>query len=130
MNSHTRNDDFLKENLEWVAKATNWARFTATASLGAIHMKNKQEGLSIMTPYMPGGTSVPSVFAQGGAYYGLGLIYANSNDETILSMLVDALNAPSNTRDIIQHGLFLSIGLVAMGTQDLSILIYIKNRFI
>ena len=49
MNSHTLNDKFLKENLEWVAKCTNWARFTATASLGAIHMGNLQDGLSVMT---------------------------------------------------------------------------------
>jgi len=26
-----------RDNLEWLARATNWAKFTATASLGAIH---------------------------------------------------------------------------------------------
>lgn len=26
-----------RENLEWLARATNWAKFTATASLGVIH---------------------------------------------------------------------------------------------
>ena len=43
-NSHTKNDAFLKENIEWCAKATNWARFAATASLGAIHMGNTKSG--------------------------------------------------------------------------------------
>ncbi len=28
---------FYRENLEWLARATNWAKFTATASLGVIH---------------------------------------------------------------------------------------------
>ncbi len=28
---------FCRENLEWLARATNWAKFTATASLGVIH---------------------------------------------------------------------------------------------
>lgn len=27
----------FRENLEWLARATNWAKFTATASLGVIH---------------------------------------------------------------------------------------------
>lgn len=29
-----------RENLEWLARATNWAKFTATASLGVIHKVN------------------------------------------------------------------------------------------
>jgi len=31
---------FYRENLEWLARATNWAKFTATASLGVIHKVN------------------------------------------------------------------------------------------
>ena len=131
MNSHTRNDSFLQDNLEWVSKANNWARFTATASLGAIHMGNKANGLSIIAPYMPGGNGVPSIYTQAGSYYGLGLIFANSNDETILGLLVDALNAPTSTRDVMQHGIYLGIGLVAMGTHNASkLLILITFRFI
>lgn len=118
MNSHTRNDKFLKENLEWVSKATNWARFTATASLGAIHMGNKSKGYDVIKPYMPGGEGVPSIYTQAGSYYGLGLIFQGSNDEVILGVLVDALNAPTSTRDIMQHGIYLGIGLVAMGTHN------------
>ena len=26
-----------RDNLEWLSRATNWAKFTATASLGCIH---------------------------------------------------------------------------------------------
>ena len=28
---------FFRDNLDWLARATNWAKFTATATLGVIH---------------------------------------------------------------------------------------------
>ncbi|PKU29259.1 hypothetical protein llap_20437 [Limosa lapponica baueri] len=37
MHCGTTSDQFLRDNLEWLARATNWAKFTATASLGVIH---------------------------------------------------------------------------------------------
>ena len=37
MHCGTTSDTFLRNNLEWLARATNWAKFTATASLGVIH---------------------------------------------------------------------------------------------
>lgn len=117
-NSHTKNDSFLKENIEWCAKATNWARFTATASLGVIHMGNVDKGMEVMKPYMPGSSAVPSIYAQAGSYYGLGLIYANTNDEKVLNLLLDALTLPSNSREAFQHGIFLAIGLVAMASHN------------
>ena len=115
MNSHTKNDTFLKENLEWVAKATNWARFTTTASLGVIHMGNVSQGRAIMGPYMPGNANFPSIYSQAGSYYGLGLIYAGTNDQDILNTLIEGL---SNSRDVFQHGIFMAIGLVAMASHD------------
>jgi 26S proteasome regulatory subunit N2 len=36
-NAGTTSDTFLRQNLEWLAKATNWTKFTATAGLGVIH---------------------------------------------------------------------------------------------
>ena len=30
-------DAFLRDNLDWLGRFTNWAKFTATASLGLIH---------------------------------------------------------------------------------------------
>lgn len=124
MNSHTKNDSFLKDNIEWIAKASNWGRFTATSSLGVIHMGNINKGLEVMKPYMPGSSGIASVYAQAGSYYGLGLIYANTNDEKILNLLIEALNMPSNSREALQHGIYLAIGLVAMGTHNNSKYIY------
>ena len=33
----TTQDTFLRENLQWLVKATHWAKFSATASIGVIH---------------------------------------------------------------------------------------------
>jgi 26S proteasome regulatory subunit N2 len=115
MNSHTKNDNFLKENIEWLSKATNWARFTTTASLGVIHMGNVAQGRAVMGPYMPGNANFPSIYSQAGAYYGLGLIFAGTNDQEVLKTLIEGL---SNSRDVFQHGIFLAIGLVAMASHD------------
>ena len=54
MNAFTTNDLFLKDNMSWVARATNWSRFNATASLGIIHMGNKKYALTILNPYFTG----------------------------------------------------------------------------
>ena len=37
MHSGTTVDTFLRENLDWLGRATNWAKFNATAGLGVIH---------------------------------------------------------------------------------------------
>ncbi len=37
MHAGTSVDVFLRENLEWLGRATNWAKFSAVASLGVIH---------------------------------------------------------------------------------------------
>jgi hypothetical protein len=37
-------DTFLRENLEWLSRATNWAKFSATAGLGVIHRGQLQQG--------------------------------------------------------------------------------------
>lgn len=37
MHSGTTVDSFLRDNLEWLSRATNWAKFGATAGLGVIH---------------------------------------------------------------------------------------------
>jgi hypothetical protein len=41
MHCGTTSDQFLRDNLDWLSRATNWAKFTATASLGVIHKVRK-----------------------------------------------------------------------------------------
>jgi 26S proteasome regulatory subunit N2 len=53
MHSGTTSDQFLRDNLEWLSRATNWAKLTATASLGVIHRGHETESLALMQSYLP-----------------------------------------------------------------------------
>lgn len=78
MHSGTTSDQFLRENLDWLARATNWAKFTATGSLGVIHRGHETEARSLMQSYLPrDGGAATSGYSEGGALYALGIIHAN-----------------------------------------------------
>ena len=117
-NSHTGNDEFIKKNMAFVTKATNWARFLATASLGVINMGNTKNSRTIMRDYLPGGANSRSIYCIGGAYYGIGLIHAGTNDPEIMAFYNEAMSRQGNNKEAIQHGIYLGMGLVAMATHD------------
>ena len=49
MHCGTTCDQFLRDNLEWLGRATNWAKFTAIGSLGTIHHGHeKQVGINFV----------------------------------------------------------------------------------
>ena len=126
MHAGTTVDTFLRENLDWLKRATNWAKFSATAGLGVIHRGHHQQGRSLMAPYLPqnGGTGGGSPYSEGGALYALGLIHAN-HGEGIKQFLLDSLRNTSN--EVIQHGACLGLGLAALGTADEEIYEDVKN---
>ncbi|XP_073132108.1 26S proteasome non-ATPase regulatory subunit 1 homolog A-like [Henckelia pumila] len=127
MHAGTTVDTFLRENLDWLSRATNWAKFSATAGLGVIHRGHLQQGRSLMAPYLPqGGTGGGggSPYSEGGALYALGLIHAN-HGEGIKQFLRDSLG--STNIEVIQHGACLGLGLAALGTADDDIFEDIKN---
>jgi hypothetical protein len=70
-----------RENLDWLTRATNWAKFSATAGLGMIHRGHLSQGRALMEPYLPRGTS-PSVspYSEGGALYALGMIHVDHGE--------------------------------------------------
>uniref|UniRef100_H3DDP5 26S proteasome non-ATPase regulatory subunit 1 n=1 Tax=Tetraodon nigroviridis TaxID=99883 RepID=H3DDP5_TETNG len=113
MHTGTTSDQFLRENLEWLARATNWAKFTATASLGVIHKGHEKEALQLMATYLPKDTSPGSAYQEGGGLYALGLIHANHGGD-IIDYLLGQLKNASN--DIVRHGGALGLGLAALGT--------------
>uniref|UniRef100_A0A8C7A5A5 26S proteasome non-ATPase regulatory subunit 1 n=1 Tax=Neovison vison TaxID=452646 RepID=A0A8C7A5A5_NEOVI len=113
MHCGTTSDQFLRDNLEWLARATNWAKFTATASLGVIHKGHEKEALQLMATYLPKDTSPGSAYQEGGGLYALGLIHANHGGD-IIDYLLNQLKNASN--DIVRHGGSLGLGLAAMGT--------------
>jgi 26S proteasome regulatory subunit N2 len=96
MHAGTTVDTFLRENLDWLSRATNWAKFSATAGLGVIHRGHLQQGRSLMAPYLPqgGAGGGGSPYSEGGALYALGLIHAN-HGEGIKQFLRDSLRSTS-----------------------------------
>mmetsp|Transcript_45917 Transcript_45917/g.85735 ORF Transcript_45917/g.85735 Transcript_45917/m.85735 type:complete len:1044 (+) Transcript_45917:91-3222(+) len=116
MHAGTTVDTFLRENLDWLARATNWAKFSATAGLGVIHRGHLSQGRALMEPYLPRGNS-PSVspYSEGGALYALGLIHVD-HGEGIRQFLLESLRNTSN--ETIQHGACLGLGLAGLGTTD------------
>ncbi|XP_050216572.1 26S proteasome non-ATPase regulatory subunit 1 homolog A-like [Mercurialis annua] len=125
MHAGTTVDTFLRDNLDWLSRATNWAKFSATAGLGVIHRGHLQQGRSLMRPYLPqGGTGGGSPYSEGGALYALGLIHAN-HGEGIKKFLRDSLR--STNVEVIQHGACLGLGLAALGTADEDIYDDIKS---
>ncbi|VVA90009.1 unnamed protein product [Arabis nemorensis] len=126
MHAGTTVDTFLRENLDWLSRATNWAKFSATAGLGVIHRGHLQQGRSLMAPYLPqgGAGGGGSPYSEGGALYALGLIHAN-HGEGIKQFLRDSLR--STSVEVIQHGACLGLGLAALGTADEEIYDDIKS---
>lgn len=114
MNSGTTNDSFFRENLEWLSKAVNWSKFTATAALGVIHRGNITQGQKLLEPYLPKDTSITSSwYSQGGSLYALGLIYTNHGTH-VLDYLRTQFNKA--TEEVVQHGGALGLGLAGMAT--------------
>jgi len=81
---------------EWLSRATNWAKFSATAGLGVIHRGHLQQGRALMAPYLPqsGAVGGGSPYSEGGALYALGLIHAN-HGEGIKQFLRESLRNTS-----------------------------------
>ncbi|KAK4141340.1 armadillo-type protein [Dichotomopilus funicola] len=117
MNAGTTHDKFFRDNLEWLGKAVNWSKFTATAALGVIHRGNISQSRKLLEPYLPkqGGVSSGSIFSQGGALYAYGLIHANHGADA-LEYLRTMFNAADE--EVIQHGGALGLGLAGMACGD------------
>ncbi|KAK4642596.1 proteasome regulatory particle base subunit [Podospora bellae-mahoneyi] len=118
MNAGTTNDKFFRDNLDWLGKAINWSKFTATAALGVIHRGNITQSRKLLEPYLPKQTGVSSggsIFSQGGALYAYGLIHANHGADA-LEYLRGQFNGAEE--EVIQHGGALGLGIAGMATGD------------
>lgn len=114
MNAGTTNDTFFRENLDWLGKAVNWSKFSATAALGVIHRGNITQGQKLLDPYLPkDSVSSGSHYEQGGSLYALGLIYAN-HGSNVLDYLVKQFKEAQE--EVIQHGGALGVGVAGMAT--------------
>jgi 26S proteasome regulatory subunit N2 len=125
MNQGTTNDKFFRDNLEWLGKAVNWSKFSATAALGVIHRGNLTQCRKLLEPYLPRKQSIAgSIFSQGGALYAYGLIYANHGAEA-LEYLKTQFNEAQE--EVIQHGGALGLGIAGMATGSEEIYMSLRN---
>lgn len=115
MNAGTTHDKFFRDNLEWLGKAVNWSKFTATAALGVIHRGNLTQSRKLLEPYLPRPTGINSgsIYSQGGALYAYGLIHANHGADA-LEYLRGQFQAAE--QEVIQHGGALGLGIAGMAT--------------
>ncbi|KAK5104593.1 proteasome regulatory particle base subunit [Lithohypha guttulata] len=122
MHAKTANDKFFRDNLEWLGKAINWSKFTATAALGVIHQGNINHVDRLLSPYLPktssGGPLQGSAYSQGGSLYAYGLICANHKGKA-----VDFIRGKfkENSDEIVQHGGALGLGVAGMALGDQSL---------
>lgn len=119
MNAGTTADGFFRNNLEWLGKAVNWSKFSATAALGVIHKGNLSQGMKLLEPYLPRqGVAAGSSYSQGGSLYALGLIYANHGTDVLDFLRTQFKNTQDET---VQHGGALGLGVAGMATGNLSL---------
>ncbi|KAI9144268.1 armadillo-type protein [Paraphysoderma sedebokerense] len=111
MNCGTTSDQFLRDNLDWLSRANNWSKFSATAGLGVIHKGHITQSMSVLQPYLPQNGVSGSPYSEGGALYALGLIHAN-HGSSVLEYLRNQLKNTQN--EVLQHGACLGVGLAGM----------------
>lgn len=130
--SGTAIDNFLRGNLDWLARATVWAKFSATSCLGVIHSRHTSAALNLLSPYLPSTAasrgSAATSYQEGGALYALGLIAATGGRDaqlrsdstgpfTAKQYLLQALRA-AEINDVVKHGACLGLGLSTMASWD------------
>ena len=120
MHAGTTHDKFFRDNLEWLGKAVNWSKFTATAALGVIHRGNLTQGQKLLAPYLPkdqpsGVPNTGSVYSQGGSLYAFGLIFAN-HEGWAVDLIRDHFKKA--TEEVVQHGGALGLGVAGMASGD------------
>ncbi|KAJ1959136.1 proteasome regulatory particle base subunit, partial [Dipsacomyces acuminosporus] len=117
MHAGTTVDTFLRDNLEWLSRASSWSKFSATAALGVIHQGQIEHGFSLVQPYLPEDGISSSPFSEGGAFFALGLIHACHGSEKITDYLQNALTTfQGHNVEILQHGASLGLGAAGMGS--------------
>lgn len=126
MHAGTTHDKFFRDNLEWLGKAVNWSKFTATAALGVIHRGNLTQGQKLLAPYLPreGSATSGSLYSQGGSLYAFGLIYANHGGSAV-DIIRDHFKKANE--EVVQHGGALGLGVAGMATGDEGIYEDLKN---
>jgi len=127
MYAGTTKHPFLTKNVQWLRQAQNWAKFSSVASLGVVHKGHTAQAKHVLKPYLPGQET--SAYVNGGAFYALGLIYAN-HGSGIIDYLMEQLRAAAGSQqaEVKEHGCCLGLGLAAMGTSNKEVFEMLNNK--
>jgi len=77
---------------------------------------------------LPGKETSP--YLNGGAFFALGLIYANHGNDSTIEYLIEQLNVKGGEREteVMNHGCCLGLGLAGMGTNREDLYGMLKNK--
>lgn len=140
LNAGTTNDSFLRDHLDWMRKASNWAKFSATASLGVLHAGHTTEAMTLLEPYLPAPPSDDNAntvspaggYSEGGSLYALGLIHGShvgssyAKRKETSDFIRNHLRI-SHANEVISHGAALGVGLTSFGTGDAEVVAELKE---
>ncbi|KAH8583274.1 RPN2 26s proteasome regulatory subunit [Cryptosporidium sp. chipmunk genotype I] len=136
MQAGTTCDVFLRNNLEWLGKATHWSRFSTAASLGVIHMGHIKEAFKVLSTCLPnngstsssnnGGNALGGQYSEGGSFFALGLINTSYMDPRAREYLLEKLKNPQRN-EVLQHGASLGLGIMGFGSCDAELYDELRN---
>lgn len=115
MSAGTTSDVFLRNNLDFLSRAANWSKFTATAALGVIHKGSLARGRTLLGPYLPGAQSqgTGKEFSEGGALFAVGLVNAGRGGEECDWLMGEMKKAED---EVVKHGAALGLGVAGMAS--------------
>ncbi|CAE7203319.1 unnamed protein product [Rhizoctonia solani] len=118
MHAGTTSDVFLRNNLDWLGRASNWSKFSATGAFGVIHKGNVAQAMELLGPYLPGATSGAgsSPYSEGGALFALGIVHAGRGSE-VESFLREKVRQAAGG-EVVQHGAALGLGIAGMASRS------------
>lgn len=65
----------LRDNQAFLSRFTNWAKFSAVASLGVIHKSHSAAAQKVLEPYLPTDGGQNNEYECGGGLYALGMMF-------------------------------------------------------
>jgi 26S proteasome regulatory subunit N2 len=115
MQCGTSNDSFLRDNMDWLAQSTSWAKFIATASSGVCNKGHTKDARTTLAPYLPTpGRVSRSPYTEGGAFFAMGLIHSNHHDSDTEEYLRTSLSS-NEGEEVLEVGACLGLGAVSLG---------------
>ncbi len=85
--------------MEWASKSTHWNKFSSIASLGLIFRNNKNK--EVFKKFLPENNAgdVVNHYPNGGALYGLGLLFTGTTNQEIVDYIIAVTTNPTHNQN-------------------------------